>query len=142
MCPLLSHHVSSCLAPGAVEEISKRCNNSFKQLFVLKKGNICFVIFTTLISLGNITKKCLLISVRVYLSMKTCIIQKPVTYYYHVKYAFQSESTLYNWLNVKNPFLKAGAISNIQATATEFEPKTTQFVNEHSTTYPKWSVTG
>ena len=32
---------------------------------------------------------------------------------YHVAYAFQSESTLYSCLNVKNSLLETGAISEI-----------------------------
>ena len=32
---------------------------------------------------------------------------------YHVTYAFQSESTLYSCLNVKEPLLEAGAKSEV-----------------------------
>ena len=45
--------------------------------------------------------------------------------YYHVTYAFQSESTLYDCLNIKKLLLEKSAISELQVTATRFEPTTT-----------------
>ena len=48
MCPLLFLHVISCWVAGAVEEISKGCNISFKHYSCKNKCNICISTFTTL----------------------------------------------------------------------------------------------
>ena len=45
--------------------------------------------------------------------------------YYHITYAFQSESTLYSCLNVKELFAETWMISEVYVTATGFEPTTT-----------------
>ena len=52
----------------------------------------------------------------------------------HVTYAFQSESTLYSCLNAS--LLEAGAKSEGEVTVTGLEPRTTQFLNKHSTIWP------
>ena len=44
---------------------------------------------------------------------------------YHVTFEFQSESTLYSCLNVKNSLLEAGTKSEVKVTATGLEPTTT-----------------
>ena len=64
-----------------------------------------------------------------------CMVHLTVSYY-HVTHAFQSESTPYICLNIKNPFLLTGAISEIQVTATGIEASTTYLKIEHSTIRP------
>ena len=52
-------------------------------------------------------------------------LEKPLTVCScHVTYAFQSESTLYSCLNVKNSLLEADAKSEGEVTATVLEPRT------------------
>ena len=57
---------------------------------------------------------------------------------FNVRYAFQSEWTLYSCLNVKNTVLEVGAKSEVQVTTTELEPTSTQFINEHSAIQQNW----
>ena len=52
----------------------------------------------------------------------------------HVTYAFQSESTFYNCLNVKELLAR----NRHEIWSLNLKPRTTYFVNEHSSIWPKW----